>query len=209
MIRRAIGVAVAAAVLFLSVPATADFDHGVRALQAGDFDGARTQFAALADAGDHLAEFMLGVMAENGFGQDRDVAGAAEWYRKSSDGGVASASFNLALLYQVGAGVDQDMEEAGRLLNHAAEAGHGKAMHNLGRLHEEGAFGAPDLAEAWLWYAAATAHLVLDNRAVAARSLSELEMHITTEVQAEGERRYKAWMAEHGKPVSAPPPDQQ
>lgn len=192
---------VTALVLTFSVafagPASADIDQGFAALQAGQFDEARAVFTAEAEEGNVIGEFMLGVMAEQGFGQAQDAAQAVSWYKSAADKGMASAAFNLSRFYMHGNGTAKDIGKAHDYLLQAAESGHGKAMHNLGQLYQEGALGNPDLAESLKWYSAAATHLSNADRAVAVTSIDDLHKLMTADQIQDGDARYKAWIAEH------------
>jgi TPR repeat protein len=192
---------VAALVLAFSItltgPASADIDQGFTALQAGQFDEARAVFTAEAEAGNVIGEFMLGVMAEQGFGQDQDAAQAFSWYKSAADKGMASAAFNLARFYMHGNGTAKDIGKARDYLLQAAESGHGKAMHNLGQLYQQDALGDPDLAESLKWYSAAATHLSNADRAVAITSIDDLHKLMTAEQIQDGDARYEAWIAAH------------
>ena len=191
--------ALLAATVALPFPTLADINQGFAALQQGQFVQAREAFTAEAEAGNVIGEFMLGVMAEQGFGQPKDPAMAVDWYKSAADKGMASAAFNLSRFYEHGDGTAQDIGKAHDYLLQAAEGGHGKAMHNLGRLYREGTLGDPDLAEALKWYSAAATHLSNADRAVAVTSIDDLHKVMTADQIQEGDARYKAWIA-------APPP---
>ena len=182
--------------------AHADVGAGIAAMQQGRFSDAKRVFTAEADKGDPVGAFMLGVMAEQGFGQPPTPADAVDWYRRAADKGMASAAYNLSRLYQTGSGVEQDMRLAADYLTAAAEKGHGRAMHNLGRIHEGDALGAPDLAEALKWYSAAATYLTGADRAVAVDTITALHPRMTAEEIQDGDARYKTWIAAH------PPPPQ-
>ena len=194
---RFVPAALLAATIAVSAAAAADMDEGFAALQFGEFDKAREIFTAEAEAGNLIGEFMLGVMAEQGFGGPRDPAGAASWYESAAGKGMASAAYNLARLYESGKGVAQDAGKAHLYLMQAAEAGHGKAMHGLGRLYQGGALGEPDLAESLKWYSAAATHLNNADRAVAVTSIDDLHKLMTAEQIQEGDARYEAWIKAH------------
>lgn len=194
----ALGLAGALAItLALPHQARADINQGFAALQESRFEEARTIFTAEAEAGNPIGEFMLGVMAEQGFGQAKDPEQAVSWYTSAADKGMASAAFNLSRFYEHGQGIEKDVSKAHAYLMQAAEGGHGKAMHNLGRLYEGDALGAPDLAEALKWYSAAATHLSNADRAVAVTSIDDLHKKMNAAQIQEGDARYEAWIAEN------------
>lgn len=181
----------------LPMPALADMNQGFAALQQGQFDDARAVFTAEAKDGNEIGEFMLGVMAEQGFGQAQDPAEAVSWYKSAAEKGMASAAFNLSRFYENGIGTDKDVGKAHDYLLQAAEGGHGKAMHNLGRLYQGDALGEPDYAESLKWYSAAATHLKNADRAVAVTSIDDLHKLMTADQIQDGDARYQAWIAEH------------
>lgn len=194
---RFVPAAVLTAAIAFSSPVHADINEGFLALQKGDFVTAKDVFTAEAEAGNAVGEFMLGVMAEQGFGRPADAAEAVSWYTSAADKGMASAAFNLARFYEHGNGVEKDVPRARDYLVQAAEGGHGKAMYNLGRLYQGYALGEPDLAEALKWYSAAVTHLSNADRAVAVTSIDDLHKLMTGEQIQDGDARYNAWIAEH------------
>ena len=113
----------AAALAFAMPAAAGPLDDGIRALQAGDFTEARATFTPLANQGDGNAQFMLGVMLENGLGTAKDPGAAAAWYRKAAARGYVVAMHNLAIRYTDGRGITRDFREAVRWFRKAAEAG--------------------------------------------------------------------------------------
>ena len=64
-------------------------------------------FRPLAEQGNSMAQFNLGLMYEYS-GVSQDDAAAVSWYRKAADQGDARAQFNLGFMYNDGRGVLQD-----------------------------------------------------------------------------------------------------
>ena len=69
-------------------------------------------FRPLAEQGDALAQFGLGLMYRDGKGVPQDTQEAVKWYRKAAEQGDAQAQFNLGLMYSNGQGVPQDFIRA-------------------------------------------------------------------------------------------------
>ncbi len=69
----------------------ADFDKGLAAARAGDFATALAEWKPLAEQGDAVAQFYLGVMYANGHGVSRNYIRAMKWSRKAANQGVADA----------------------------------------------------------------------------------------------------------------------
>ena len=96
------------------------------------------ELRALADEGDALAQFNLGVRYANGEGVPQDDVEAVRWYRLAADQGHAEAQFNLGAMYDDGRGVPEDDAEAVRWYRLAADQGLGTAQYNLGTMYTEG-----------------------------------------------------------------------
>ena len=104
----------------LSPATAADFDKGLAAYKAGDYQTALAEWCPLAEAGDVNAQTMLGLMYAEGKGVPQDDTKAAAWYRRAAEQGHAGAQFGLGLMYNDGRGVPQDNVAAQMWLNLAA-----------------------------------------------------------------------------------------
>ena len=91
-----------------------DLDAGLKAAQAGDFQTALKEWKPLADQGDAIAQYNLGLMYAYGEGVPEDDAEAVRWYRLAADQGHAGAQYNLGVMYANGRGVPEDDAEAVR-----------------------------------------------------------------------------------------------
>lgn len=183
----------AAFVLFATPALAGPFDDGIRALQAGDFAEARGNFTPLARGGDGNAQFMLGVMLENGLGTTKDTGAAAAWYRKAADAGIASAQYNLGVFYQLGTGVTQDLAQALIFHRQAAAQGHSRAQNNLGTLYYTGAGVERDPVEAWKWLTLAARGLKGESNEIATKNIAAIERELSPDALAEAKRRTDAW----------------
>ncbi|MDE0392906.1 MAG: SEL1-like repeat protein [Rhodospirillales bacterium] len=122
-------------------PAVADLlGDGAAAYQAGDYGEAANAWRPLAEGGDAMAQFNLGLLYETGRGVAEDAAQAAAWYERAALQGVTRAQFNLALLHQTGRGVEKDGGQALYWLEVAAR-------HGEGAEQEQAADAAARLAE--------------------------------------------------------------
>lgn len=108
-----------------------------------------------AQAGDHQAEFVLGLAYEIGNGTDQDYSQAANWYGKAADAGYAPAVAGLGYLYQTGKGVPEDHAKAAQLYRRAAEAGDVRGQFFLALAYTNGIGVTQDAKEAAVWYHAA------------------------------------------------------
>ena len=128
---------VIAAVLFLGGPAHADFMEGWRAYQRGDFKTALQQWTPLAEAGNPVAQYNVGVMYDEGTGVETNADKVIGWWRKAADQGHRMAQHNLALLF-LERGGDGAIQQAVTLLKRAAAAEFAPSQHSLGKLYAAG-----------------------------------------------------------------------
>jgi TPR repeat protein len=141
----------------LAAPAWAGFGEGGAAYLRGGYPTALREFRPLAEQGDADAQFLLGVMYDEGWGVAQDYAAAVRWYRKSAVQGDASAQYNLGLMYNNGQGVPQDYAAAVRWYRKAAAQGYADAQFLLGVMYDEGRGVAQDYAAAVSWFRKAAA----------------------------------------------------
>jgi len=137
-----------------SVALAQDFERAMNAYDAGDYDAALQQLLPLAQGGDVLALYNIGMTYEEGFG---DHAEAAKWYRLAAKQGDAAAQTNLGHMYDTGHGVSQDDAEAVRWYLKAAEQGNVTAQFNLGVMYRNGEGVPQDFTQALKWYRLAAA----------------------------------------------------
>jgi len=98
--------------------------EALAAAQAGDHAKALRLWLPLAEAGDALAQYNVGVLHEQGLGVPRDDAQAMWWYLKSAAQGYGWAAYNLAGQFRDGRGVPgPEPAEAERHYRQAAAAG--------------------------------------------------------------------------------------
>ena len=152
--RGAVSRAIAAIVtawLFIHVPmcvAADDFEVGVRAAEAGDFETALREFRALAAIGDPRGENGLGVLYLRGHGLERNLERAVALFRSAAEKGLRAAEKNLGELYAEGVGVPRDDALASHWFGLAAAKGDPGAQLSLGVMHAEGRGMTQDYARA-------------------------------------------------------------
>lgn len=139
-------------------PAPSSFETGMAAYRGGDFGGARRALEPEAEAGNHLAQYYLGYMAQNGLGQPWSNAKAATYYRRAAEGGVAEAQLALGDLYLRGMGVERDDVIGASWYARAAALGNPQGQYEYGKLllHGTGVVRNPVAALAQFRAAAAT-----------------------------------------------------
>ena len=124
-------------VVFVVVPAWADFQAGMDAKNRGDFAKALREWRPLAEQGDARAQFYLGMLYENGDGVSEDFGKAREWYQKSAAQGDANAQFYLGLMSAFGRGGSLDLIQAHMWYSLAAGNGHARAALHRNDLAKE------------------------------------------------------------------------
>ena len=135
---------------------------GIDAYWNGDFDAAARQWQPLAEAGDTLARFNMGILHDNPRRDDRDPEKARHWYEAAAEAGDAPAAFNLGLMHEEGDNTEADIAAAVAWYRRAAEGGDILAQHRLGMILAEGRGGYPDdqtEAVRWLLVAAENGHV--------------------------------------------------
>ena len=105
-----------------AVPVLAqDFNKGVEAYRTGDYVTAMNEWRPLAEQGNMVAQYALGVMYDLGEGVSKDPKQAVKWYSLAAEQGYALAQYNLGIIYEIGEGVLQDTEQAVKWYSRAAE----------------------------------------------------------------------------------------
>jgi len=160
-------------------------EDGVAAVKRRDYATAVRSFRPLADQGDDVAQFDLGVLYNKGWGVPRDYVQAAKWYRLSAGQGNADAQFNLGILYDDG----HRYAEAVKWYRKAADQGLGDAQFNLGLLYAKGQGVPRDDVQAYMWFELSVAQddqSAVRNRDAAARRM-------TPEQIAEAQKLAREW----------------
>jgi TPR repeat protein len=116
-------IALVLSIVCLTVPAWADFQAGVEALERGDYATALSEWRPLAEQGEPYAQCSLGWLYENGYGVSQDYGQARQWYEQAAAQGNALAQRKLGELYGNGIDVPQDFVQAHKWYNLAGGNG--------------------------------------------------------------------------------------
>lgn len=100
-----------------------DFDTGLRAYEQKDYAGALKQWQPLAQKGNTLAQFNLGLLYFDGLAVPQDFAEAAQWFERAADQGYTRAQHNLGEMYAIGQGVKKDYVQSYKWLSLCAAGG--------------------------------------------------------------------------------------
>lgn len=173
----------------LAVPAWADFQAGMDANNRGDYAAALREWRPLAEQGDALAQYNLGVLYRKGRGVPQDDVQARQWYAKAAAQGLAKAQFNLGTLYFNGEGARKDYQQALRWFRLAADQGEALAQTKIAIMYDEGQGVPKDFVQAYKWYS-----LAATNGDKPAPQLRDLLANQMTQAQiAEAQRLAQEW----------------
>ncbi len=103
-------------------------DAGNEAYERGDYATALSEWRPLADQGDAVAQYNLGVLYEKGQGAPQDYAQARQWYEKAAAQEHAKAQSNIGLLYAKGHGVPRNVVQAHKWYNLAGANGYNRGV---------------------------------------------------------------------------------
>jgi uncharacterized protein len=145
-------IALVLSVMCLAVPAWADFQAGMDANNRGDYATALREWRPLAEQGDALAQYNLGVLYRKGRGVPQDDVQARQWYEKAAAKGQAKAQYNLGILYFNGEGVPKDYQQALRWFRLAADQGEALAQTKIAIMYDEGQGMPQNVVQAHKWY---------------------------------------------------------
>jgi TPR repeat protein len=180
--------------LVLAAPAAGqDLQKGVEAAAHGDYAAALREFRPLAERGNAVAQYNLGIMYENGDGVPQDYAEAMQWYRLAAGQGLAAAQVNLGVMYYEGLGVPQDYVVSARWARLAAEQGYAIAQYNLGNMYVTGRGVPQDYVKAHMWFNLAAARGDAD----AEKNRATIAGHMTPDQIAEAQRLAREWLENH------------
>ncbi len=139
--------------LSFTCPVQADFDAGLEAYEAEDYDTAYNEWLPLAEAGNPRAQFAVGDLIYSRRYRDEAVDWWSDgfgWISKAAEQGHANAEYWLARHFMDRPPVDDHYETALMWMRRAAHHGHVLAMDTLARLLT-GTHTGPRLIEAMMW----------------------------------------------------------
>ena len=111
----------------------------------------------LAERGDAIAEYNLGLMYYAGQGVAQDYGQAIRLFREAAEQGDPPSQYSLGLAYENGQGVERDYVEAAASYRRAAEQGYVQAQGALGFMYGSGTEIPADYVQAYLWLSLAAA----------------------------------------------------
>lgn len=135
----------------LALPAWADFQAGMTAHDREDYATALREWKPLAEQGDALAQYHVGMLYHKGRGVPQDDVQARKWYAKAAAQGQAKSQFSLGTLYFNGEGGSKDYQQALRWFRLAANQGEALAQTKLAILYDDGDGVPKDKVQAYKW----------------------------------------------------------
>jgi hypothetical protein len=134
---------------------SSDFQKGLKAFNDGDFQTAIKVWKPLAEQGDGIAQYNLGLLYEKGRGVTQDHQIAFRWYSRAAEDGIPQAQLNLGELYRRGLGVPKNHQQAVKWYRRAALQGNAAARTNLGVMYLHGVGVDQDVNAAREWFSRA------------------------------------------------------
>jgi TPR repeat protein len=163
--------------------------NGLLAFNRGDFATTLRIFRPLAERGQVLAEYTIGLMYANGQGVPQDYTEAMKWHLKAAAQGEAKAQFSVGVMYFKGLGTPRNLAEAFKWYRRAADQGDPAAQYNLGAMYDKGeAVKRNPVMAATLYTLAATARVT-----AAAAAKRRLAMSMTAAQLTEAEKQARAF----------------
>lgn len=101
-----------------------------------------------AEAGDALAQNMIGSLYSYGRGVPQSYTKAEKWFRKAAEQGNAAGECALGMLYRAGATGNRDDKAAFAWLKKAADQDMPEALLEVGHMYRDGLGVSPDPAKA-------------------------------------------------------------
>lgn len=147
--------------LWLCSPALiADYQAGLDAYLAGDYETAIAQWQAVVEAPPGTVPqavhaetlYAIGMLFWTGQGVQTDNIEAASWLLLAAEMGHPDAQNKLAFLYSVGQGVKQNDFAALKWWQMAASQGDADAQYNLGVAFRDGLGVTPNAEKSMMWF---------------------------------------------------------
>ncbi len=143
------------------------------------------KLAQMAEAGDAVSQYELGLLHEYGRGQQQNDSIAVYWYLQAAKQNHRDAQYRLAVLSDNGWGQPVNRHDALRFYRSAAENGHELAQHDLAIMYFTGSGTPKNLLEAYKWLKIATVSgnpLMEKHLRLVAAEMSDIEINLAEEL---------------------------
>jgi TPR repeat protein len=171
---------------------SADYQKGVAAYIAGDYETAHREWVILAQQGHAKSQSSLAVLYDGGKGVLQNYKTAVKWYRLAAKQGDAAAQYNLGVVYSSGQGVPRDYETAAKWYGRAAEQGVINAQTNLCTQYYQGQGVIQDHIYAHMWCNIAASRgdkVALKNRDIVAKRMTPADLSAAQKLARECVRK--------------------
>ena len=125
-----------------------DYDVGMKAYKAEDYQAALNEFIPLAEQGHAMAQNRMGIMYVRGEGVAVDDLTALIWFHKAAAQLLAAAQANTGVMYENAMGTEKNDIEAEYWYRKASKQGNARAQNNLGVMYRDGTVVKQSKAEA-------------------------------------------------------------
>jgi TPR repeat protein len=158
-VRAAAQAIVMSAVALVCSAHAGDYEDGMAAYRARDYQRARLLWTPLAMQGQRRAQVSLARMCERGEGATPDLGEALRWYREAAEQNHSESQYRVAMAHAYGlGGWFKDQGQAAVWLERAAGNGHKRSQRMLAQAYRTGELGlTPDPDRAKYWQARADA----------------------------------------------------
>lgn len=179
---------------FLVAPTWAqNHNNGPEGIQPTSFATSLSEWRKMAEQGQAIAQYNLGIINEYGRGVKQNDVEAVKWYRKASVQGMSVAQYKLGIMYDNGWGVPPSDSEAVKWYRDAAEQGHPFAQHDLAFMYVAGRGVAQDLVRAYMWLNIAIAN----GNNLMVSHLNGVSGKLTFDQIEEAKKMASEWMENH------------
>ena len=182
--------------LFVShIACAGQFEDGRAAYLRGDFAAAVALWRPLAEKGDPVAQYSMGVTYDKGQGVPQDYRQAVAWYRKAADQGHSTAQYNLGVMYSLGQGVLQDYQQAVAWYRKAAVQGNAFAQSSLASSYAKGEGIPQNNVRAHMWWNISASLFSVEDGKSAARNRDLIAAKLTPEQIAQAQELARVCLA--------------
>ncbi len=171
--------------LMLSPASAQNYVNAFNAYLRGDYALAEREFRPLAERGNVLAQYKLGLMYNNGEGVKQDFGEAVRWFHRAASLGYAPAQRGLGIKFEKGQGVLRNYGEAVRWYRFGADQGDAASQYRLGRMYVLGRGLRRDFTEAFAWFNLAADQKIED----AAIARDSVALRLSPQQLVEAERK--------------------
>ncbi len=167
-----------------------DHNNDLEVTQPGDYATSLSEWRQMAEQGQAIAQYNLGIIYEYGRGVRRNDVEAVKWYRKASAQGVSVAQYKLGIMYDNGWGVPPSDTEAVKWYSDAAKQGHPFAQHDLAFMYAAGTGVVQDYVRAYMWLNVAVAN----GNSLMVKHLHSISRKLTFAQTEEAQKMAREWI---------------